>query len=56
MDNGFDDRFWTKTTGAYGFGAYFADDINYSDHFAKKNLGADGIKFVFVCKVLLGKQ
>ena len=51
IDSGFDDR-WFKN-GAWGFGAYFADDPRKSNGYAPAE---NGVQNIFICKVLLGKQ
>jgi len=48
---GFDDRFWNA--GNFGIGAYFADDIRKSNTYAP---ASNGKAYIFVCRVILGKQ
>lgn len=47
---GFDNRFWTQ--GVFGFGGYFAENIDKSHYFASGH----HVKLMFYCKVLAGNE
>lgn len=51
-DNGFDDRFF-NSSGAWGHGAYFADDVRKSHNYTDNKTST---RVIFWVKVLLGNQ
>ncbi|CAF0873800.1 unnamed protein product [Adineta ricciae] len=54
LENGFDDRFFSSA-GAWGAGAYFADDPRKSHNYTKPE-GSDQTRVMFYNKVALGKE
>lgn len=55
VSQGFNRSFCGKNATVYGNGVYFAKDITYSASNIYSPPGEDGYKYIFACKVLVGK-
>lgn len=53
---GFDRSFCGKNGTSFGQGVYFAVNSSYSDGYAQRGIGTNGVKYMLRAKVLVGES